>query len=87
MSENPIKDKQVVYRQVFKTEPGAEVLADLRNFCFGTKTTVMQDEHNKVDKDALLLHEGRRQVFLQIMNLLEVDFEEYYDYDPEDYLE
>ena len=80
MTTRSIKDKRTAYINTFKNEAGKEVLADLRGFCFGTKTSF--------DSDPLIMarNEGRREVFLQIMNIMKVDFEEYYNHDPVDYL-
>ena len=75
-----LKDKQTLYMQVFKTEAAKQVLADLRVFCCGTKTTFV-----KGDRDETLINEGRRQVFMQIMNTIKIDYEQFYDYNPEDY--
>lgn len=75
-----LKSKRAVYLKVFKSEEAKEVLADLRTFCCATKTTFV-----KGDVEQTLINEGRRQVFVQIMNMINVDFEDYYGYDPEDY--
>jgi len=72
MVAKTLKDKQVLYKQVFSNEGGRLVLSDLNNFCYGTKTTAGRNEN-------IERLEGRREVFLQIMNVLKVDFEEYYD--------
>lgn len=74
-----LKDKRALYLRVFKSEEAKEVLADLRSFCFATKTTFSNDPYE------MARNEGRREVFLQIMSVLKVPFEEYYDYE-EDYL-
>ncbi len=79
MAKN-LKDKQTLYMQVFKTEAAKEVLADLRDYCYATKTTHVKDDTKRSD-----MNEGRREVFMQIMSTIKIDYEEYYDYDPEDY--
>lgn len=67
-----LKDKQIIYRQVFGNPVGKEVLTDLANFCHAMKTTSGRPE----DIQRL---EGRREVFLQIMTILKIDIEEMYD--------
>lgn len=81
MANRTIKDKRAVYIQVFKNEAAKEVLSDLRTFCCATKTTFAKDPME------FARNEGRREVFLQIMNMIKVDFDEVYDYDPDDYLD
>ena len=71
-----LKDKRSVYLQVFGSEAAREVLSDLRATCFATKTTFV-----KGDPDQTLINEGRRQVFMDIMTMMKVDFEDYYEYD------
>jgi hypothetical protein len=67
-----LKEIQTLYRQVFGNEAGKEVLKDLNAFCCGTMTTAGREE-------SIERLEGRREVFLQIMSMLKVDFEEVYD--------
>ncbi|MEE9540675.1 MAG: hypothetical protein V3V85_04180 [Candidatus Thorarchaeota archaeon] len=78
-----LKDKQNVYKLTFGSETGKDVLSDLRTFCYATKTTRITDVNGRVDKDAMLIMEGRREVFLQIMAMMKVNFSEVYDYESE----
>lgn len=79
-----LKDKQVVYRQVFKIEAAKEVLADLRAFCYATQSMLDAPDISAME---LARREGRREVFMQIMNMLEYDYKDYYEFDPEDYID
>lgn len=76
-----LKDKQVMYKQVFGNPAGSEVIRDLNRMCYGTRSTM----EGGVDQLELARREGRREVFLQIINMLKVDietvFEEYVDLD------
>lgn len=67
-----LREKQGQYKQVFGNPVGKEVLKDLNRFCYGTKTTAGRPE-------GIERLEGRREVFLQIMSLLKISFEEVYD--------
>lgn len=67
-----LAEKQSAYRKVFNNPIGQEVIKDLNNFCYGTKTTAGRNE-------SLERLEGRREVLLQIMTLLKVDFQDYFD--------
>ena len=78
-----LKDKRMTYIRVFENEAGKEVLSDLRAFCFATKTTAVKGDDKRIDPYEMMRYEGRREVFLQIMNLLKVDFEEYYNYEED----
>ena len=77
-----MKDKVTDYRLTFGNEAGKTVLADLRNFCFATKTTFNGGKTANQTLDPLYLArmEGRREVFLQVMGILKVDFDDYYTY-------
>ena len=77
--------KKIVYNKVFGNELGKEVLADLRVFCHGTKSIEHRDSDMRIDPNSMLILEGRRQVFMQIMNIMNVDYEDFYELD--DYLE
>lgn len=74
------KDKAKAYRLTFGNETGKEVIADLRRFCCGTKTTFSTDSTGRLDPLHLARMEGRREVFLQIMTIMKVEFEDYYTY-------
>lgn len=71
---DPLKDLQICYRKIFGEELAKEVLADLRVFCHATMTTADKNEDIKI-------LEGRRQVFLRIMQMLKVDIEDIYGYE------
>ena len=79
---NKIKDllrrKQTTYKLVFGNEMGKQVLSDLREFCFATKTTFDSDQYEMARR------EGRREVFMQIMNTMNIDYASYYTYDDRD---
>lgn len=77
MARRTLKDSQVLYNQVLGNEAGKQLLADLRVFCYGTKSTFDSCPYETARR------EGRREVFLQIMNTLKVDFSDYYDYEPD----
>lgn len=70
-----MKRKRQLYNNVFGTEQGKEVLADLRKFCYATATTFSNDTNEMIRR------EGRREVFMQIVNLMKVDYEAWYDYE------
>jgi len=74
-----MKEKRALYIRVLGNEAGKEVISDLRVFCYGTKTTFDKCPYETARR------EGRREVFLQIMNTLKIDFEEFYDYETEDF--
>lgn len=69
-----LKDRQVIYNHTFGNEMGKEVLAELRNFCYATKTTFNENPYQTAR------NEGRREVFLNILTAMKVEFEETYDY-------
>ena len=73
------KEKQSLYKQVFGNPAGSQVISDLNVFCNGTRT------HNTNDPMELMRLEGRREVLLQIMTMLKVDFETFFEeyIDPE----
>lgn len=73
-----LRSKQTTYKLVFGNEMGKKVLSDLRDFCFATKSTFDSDPQEMARR------EGRREVFMQIMNIIKVDYASYYDYDDRD---
>ena len=75
------KDKQNMYKLVFGNEAGRTVLTDLNIFCFGTSTTMGAaiDEMGRIDALELARREGRREVFLQVINMLKCDIGQVYD--------
>lgn len=78
--------KKITYNKVFNNEFGKEVLADLRVFCCATKTTEVKNTNMMIDPYQMAILEGRRQVFMQIMNTMKVDYSDYYEYDIDDTL-
>jgi hypothetical protein len=84
LSKNKLKDLQTSYRLTFGNEGAHDVIADLRAFCFATATTGRGDGATEVSNEQMREREGRRQVFLRIMQMMKVDIEEIYGY-VEDY--
>lgn len=64
------KERQRVYNLVFDNEMGKQVLAELRRFCCATRTTFSNCPYETAR------NEGRREVFLQIINAMKIDFED-----------
>lgn len=71
--------KQITYSHVFGSEMGKEVLADLRIICNATKTTIRTDNNGSIDAIATAREEGRRDVFLHILNTINIDFDDVYN--------
>ena len=69
-----IRSKEWAWRTLLRTDGGAlskhgeVVLADLRTFCNGTKSIY--------SNDALMMArlEGRREVYMRVMNFLHIDY-------------
>lgn len=76
-----LNNKKRTYLTVFGSELGKEVLSDLRAFCHATKTTEVKGINQTIDPMQMAVLEGRRQVFMQIMNIMKVDYEDYYEYE------
>ena len=76
--KDPLKDLQTHYRNTFAGEIPKQVLADLRIFCHATMTTAGKDE-------SIERLEGRREVFLRIMQMMKVDIETIYEYEMDYY--
>lgn len=73
-----LSDKQSLYKEVFGSPAGKEVMADLNVFCNGTKV------HGANDPMELMRLEGRREVLLEIVKMLKIKnietvFEDYID--------
>jgi hypothetical protein len=70
--------RRFYYRRLFlndnglPNEEGKPILADLRKFCFAEQTTALRDKSGRVDTDAMLLAEGRRQVYARIQKYLKL---------------
>lgn len=62
--------RQVDFRQVFNSEAGQRVLADLAKFCFANESTFHADPR------AHAFAEGRREVFLRIQHQLKLTNEQ-----------
>jgi len=58
------------YRDVFGNEAGTRVLADLRAFCCADSSCVVVGKDGKIDTHATVLAEGRREVWLRIVETL-----------------
>ena len=71
-----IKVKANSYRTVFDTEKAdvKNVMADLCDFCFMLRPTTIADKNNRADPVQSAILEGRREVFLRIMEYKNVDF-------------
>lgn len=54
------------YRRTFRSDHGKRVLADLMRANCMTFSTMRLDGQRRVDRDAMLIAEGRRQVILGI---------------------
>jgi len=52
----------------FKGIGGAAFFADLANFCCANAVEIVKDEQGRLDKDAMLILVGRREVWLRIQN-------------------
>jgi len=69
-----MKAKQELYRRVFSSKDGKEILADLNCFCYGTKSI---ESDNQIK---MAVNEGRRQVLLDILAIMKVEtLEEVFD--------
>ena len=78
-----IRNKEWAFRQILggdngKLNEAAKVaLADLRYFCNGTKSNF------NTDALEMARMEGRREVFMRIMNYLNYDFSKIYELDED----
>lgn len=73
-----LKAKETAYRLSLGNEGAKPVLADLRVFCNGTKSSFSSDALE------MARMEGRREVFNRIMNFLKIEYSQFYEYE-EDY--
>jgi hypothetical protein len=64
------RKKRMLFRLVFCTEPGRQVLQDLCAFCYVDQTTSDPDPYKAREK------EGRRQVALYILEWINIDVTE-----------
>lgn len=67
-----LRGRKRIYQQTFRNPAGLQVLADLSKFCRGGEPTF----HPDARVHALL--EGRREVYLRIMNHLNLTSEQLY---------
>lgn len=66
------------YREALSGEAGMRVLADLREFCRADSSCVIIGKDGKIDTNATMLAEGRREVFLRITETLNLTDEQLY---------
>lgn len=59
--------RAVAYKNVFSTADAQTVIADLVRFCHGDRTSVTVG-NGRVDPNATLVAEGRREVLLRILD-------------------
>ena len=69
-------NRRKAYRAVFGNEAGTRVLADLRGFCCADSSCVVVGKDGKIDTHATVLAEGRREVFLRIIETLNLTDEQ-----------
>lgn len=62
------KEKALLYRQIFSGSAGEKALQDLANVCYANRTTF-----DSRCKETIWMNEGRRHVYLYIMELLNAD--------------
>lgn len=63
-------NRRNAYHAVFGGDQGMRVLADLREFCRADTSCVVVAKDGKIDTHATVLAEGRREVFLRIVETL-----------------
>lgn len=65
------------YQLAFGSPAGKSVQADLSAFCFAEQTCAGSfGEKAPIDRDRLLLYEGRRQVWLRIQKFMKLTIDE-----------
>ena len=69
-----VQKRQHAYKATFKGALAQEVLEDLMHFCRANETCVVPG-----DRDATLILEGRREVFLRIQEHLNLSPEQMWD--------
>lgn len=62
-----IVDKAITYKQIFESEGGKKILTDLAEHC-----GMLRSSFNG-DVNEFLLNEGRRNVFLYILSMTNID--------------
>lgn len=85
---NVAKAKQQLYLRVFGNPAGKEVIQDLSKLCFGASTTAsLNPNTGNIDPYAMAILEGRRQVLIEILKMLNLDFDAFYEqYESENVL-
>lgn len=78
-----LQKTQNSYRTLFKNDKelnpcAKDVLADLRLFCFGTKSCF---DHDSV---TMARNVGRQEVFQRIMNYLQIEYADFYVLEEEE---
>jgi len=72
-------DRGRAYKQTFNADdgtlhrPAQIVLADLRRFCYHNRSTIKVSQAGTVDPLAMAVAEGRREVFMRIVEFLNLD--------------
>jgi hypothetical protein len=69
-------NKRNAYKRVFGTADGLQVLGDLRDFCHAGSSCVVVGKNGQVDTHATMIAEGRREVFLRIIETLNLTDEQ-----------
>lgn len=68
-------NRRNAYQKVFDSDPGRIVLADLREFCRADSTCIVVAKDGCIDTHATVLAEGRREVWLRIVETLNLSDE------------
>ena len=63
-------NRRKAYQTTFGGQAGQIVLADLREFCCADASCVVVGKDGKIDTHATVLAEGRREVWLRIVETL-----------------
>lgn len=69
-------NRRNAYRATFETDAGLKVLADLREFCRADASCVVVGKDGRIDTHATVLAEGRREVFLRMIETLNLSDEQ-----------
>ena len=69
-------NKRKAYRATFGSREGQAVLADLREFCRADTSCVVVGKDGKIDTHATVLAEGRREVWLRMIETLNLTDEQ-----------
>jgi hypothetical protein len=64
-----LKELKQLFQNVFESDDGKKVLANLSNTCFESRTTF----HEKLE--VMAFREGQRSVILHIKNFMKIDLE------------